>query len=129
MFKKNYKVNHDIKLTPEQQKQADGITKLQQEGEIIVDKAVEESLDYFDDLMENISDVNWRAMAAEQHALEIGVGVTLAERVVPLLYEKMKRTMGKRVGMPQEAVDVMVAIMIGRVIKNVRRAMNERDSK
>ena len=103
--------------------------KLMEEGGDIVDAAVTEALDYLQDAIDNLNDRQWRKMTMSTQVVEMGIGVMLAERVVPVLYNEMAKNMHKKLKVTPETAQALRHIFIGRVIKNVRKALDERDTK
>lgn len=101
--------------------------ELMNAGELIVRQASDEALEYVKDAIENINDTQWRKMVMSTQAVEMGVGVAVAEHLVPVIYTDMSKTMHKKLKLTKETARALQHIYIGRVIKNVRRALNERD--
>lgn len=101
--------------------------KLMDEGNQLIKAASEDALEYVRDAIENINDKAWRKMAMATQAVEMGVGVGLAEHLVPVIYADMEKTLHKKLKVSKETAQALRHIYIGRVIKNVRRALNERD--
>lgn len=100
---------------------------LMEEGEQIIKRASDEALEYIRDAVENITDKQWRKMAMGTQAVEMGIGVGLAEHLVPVIYGDMESKLHKRLKLPKETARALRHIYIGRVVKNVRKALNERD--
>ena len=98
-----------------------------QEGEDIIKSASDEALEYVADAVNNLNDRQWRKMVMETQIVEMGIGVGLAEHLVPVIYTDMERNLHKRLKVPKETALALRHIYIGRVIKNVRKALNERD--
>ena len=96
-------------------------------GEVIVRQASDEALEYIRDAVENINDTQWRKMAMSTQSVEMGVGVAIAEHLVPQIYNDMGKNLHKRLKLTKETARALQHIYIGRVIKNVRRQLNERD--
>jgi hypothetical protein len=101
--------------------------ELMDAGENIVQQASDEALEYVKDAIEHINDKQWRKMVMSTQAVEMGIGVAVAEHLVPIIYKDMTKTMHKRLKLSKETARALQHIYIGRVIKNVRRALNERD--
>lgn len=101
--------------------------KLMDEGNDIVVNASNEALEYVADALENITDRQWRKMAMETQAIEMGVGMAIAEGLVPDIYRDMEKRMHKRLKVNKTTAQAIRHIYIGRVIKNVRKALNERN--
>lgn len=100
---------------------------LMAEGESIIKKASDEALEYVQDAVENINDKAWRKMAMASQSVEMGVGVGMAEHLLPVIYADMEKTLHKRLKISKETARALRHIYIGRVIKNVRRELNERN--
>lgn len=96
-------------------------------GESIIKQASDEALEYIRDAVENINDRQWRKMVMETQIVEMGIGVGMAEHLFPVIYKDMESKLHKRLGVPKETARALRHIYIGRVVKNVRRALNERD--
>ena len=103
--------------------------KLMHEGEKILAEASNEALEYMQDAVENLPDRQWRKMVMETQSVEMGVGVSIVDHLVPVIYRDMEKTLHKRLKVPKDTARALRHIYIGRVIKNVRKALNERDSK
>ncbi len=101
--------------------------ELMAEGEEIIKQASDEALEYVVDAIENINDKQWRKMAMSTQTVEMGVGVGIAEHLVPVIYNDMEKNLHKRLKLNKETARALRHIYIGRVIKNVRKALNERD--
>ena len=101
---------------------------LMNEGETIIKKASDEALEYTVDAVQNINDKQWRKMAMGTQSVEMGVGVGLAEHLMPSVYKDMEKNLHKRLKLSKETARALRHIYIGRVIKNVRKALNERDN-
>lgn len=99
---------------------------LMDEGENIIKTASDEALEYVRDAIENINDKQWRKMVMSTQAVEMGVGVGMAEHLVPVIYGNMEKTLHKKVKVSKETARALRHIYIGRVIKNIRKALNER---
>ena len=100
--------------------------ELMQIGEDIVAAARDEALSYTKDAIENINDKAWRKMAMSTQAVEMGVGVALAEHLLPQIYKDMEKNMHKKLKLSKETSRALRHIYIGRVIKNIRKSLNER---
>lgn len=100
--------------------------QLMAEGEAIIKAASDEALEYVRDAIENINDKQWRKMAMSTQAVEMGVGVGMAEHLFPAIYTDMEKSLHKKIKVPKETARALRHIYIGRVIKNVRKALNER---
>ena len=96
------------------------------DGRDIVKDASDEALDYVSDALENFDDRQWRKMAVQSQALEMGVGVAFAEHAVARVYQDMEKKLGKRLKISKELSRSIRHIYIGRVMKNIRKALNER---
>jgi hypothetical protein len=90
-------------------------------------KAHEDALEYLQDVIENMGDKQWRKMGVDSQAIEIGVGIQLHERIVPAIVGDMKKNMHKRLKLSKEVCQVLTNIYMGRVVKNLVKAINERD--
>lgn len=99
--------------------------KLMEDGEVIIKKASDEAMEYVRDAIENINDKQWRKMAMGTQAVEMGIGVGLAEHLVPVIYGDMQKSLHKKLKVTPETARALRHIYIGRVIKNVRKALNE----
>ena len=96
-------------------------------GETIVMNASNDALDYTADAVENINNRAWRKMVVEQQAVEMGVGMALAQYLIPVIYKDMEKTMHKKLKVSKEVALAIRHIYIGRVMKNIRKALDERD--
>ena len=94
-------------------------------GEDIIKKASDEALEYVRDAVENINDRAWRKMAMGTQTVEMGIGVGMAEHLFPVIYTDMEKNLHKKLKVPKETARALRHIYIGRVIKNVRKALNE----
>lgn len=112
----------DVKWIAEQE-------ALMAEGEEIIKEASNEAIEYLADAVENINDRQWRKMVMSTQAVEIGIGVGIAEHLVPVIYNDMQKNMHKKFKVSKETAQALRHIYIGRVIKNVRKALNERSNK
>lgn len=101
---------------------------LMDEGETIIREASNEALEYVADAVENINDKQWRKMVMESQAVEMGIGIGLAEYLIPAIYNDMAKSMHKKLKLSKSTSTALRHIYIGRVFKNVRRKLNERDS-
>lgn len=101
--------------------------KLMDEGNKLIAKASDEALEYMTDAIQNINDKAWRKMAIETQALEMGVGIGIAEHLVPVIYQDMQKKMHKKLKVKPETAEALRHIYIGRVIKNIRRELNGRE--
>ena len=99
---------------------------LMQEGQDIIKAASDEALEYVKDAIENLNDRAWRKMAMETQAVEMGIGVGLAEHLVPVIYGDMQKKLHKKVKIGKDTAEALRHIYIGRVIKNIRKKLNER---
>lgn len=117
------------KLTDEEQKWVEEQEDLHNVGMKIIQEAVEEALDYFNDAVENLDDRAWRKMTVATQAVETGVGEGLGEYVLPVVYARMKKDMHKKLKIPKERAEMLRFIFMGRVVKNIVKAINERDTK
>jgi len=96
-------------------------------GENIIKQASDEALEYVRDAIENINDKQWRKMVMSTQTIEMGIGVGMAEHLVPVIYKDMEKNLHKRIKVTKETSQALRHIYIGRVIKNVRKALNERN--
>lgn len=101
--------------------------ELLQDGQDLVGRASDEALDYLADAVENMNDKQWRKMSVETQAIEMGIGIGLAEIVVPKIYEDMKKAARKKLKVKADTAEVLRRIYIGRVVKNIRKELNARD--
>lgn len=97
------------------------------EGNAIIKQASDEALEYVKDAIENMNDKAWRKMVMSTQAVEMGIGVGMAEHLVPVIYADMSKNLHKKLKVSKETAQALRHIYIGRVIKNVRRALNERN--
>lgn len=103
--------------------------KLMLEGNDILDKAVEEAIDYLQDAIENMGDKQWRKMVMGTQIVEMGIGVAFAEHLMPTIYNPMQKNMHKKLKIKKETAVALQHIFVGRVIKNIIRNYNARDTK
>jgi capsular polysaccharide biosynthesis protein len=101
--------------------------KLMDEGTEIVKQASDEALRYMADTVENMHDRQWRKMVMETQIVEMGIGVGMVEHLVPIVYKDMEKTLHKRLKISKDTSRSLRHIYIGRVIKNIRKALNERN--
>lgn len=113
-------------ISEEDAKWIDEQEQLMAEGESLVKKASDEALEYVKDAIENINDKQWRKMAMSTQVIEMGVGVALAEHLVPEVYKDMEKTMHKKLKFNKETARALRHIYIARVIKNIRKELNGR---
>lgn len=97
------------------------------EGESIIKSASDEALEYVRDAIENLNDKQWRKMVMATQAVEMGVGVGIAEHLVPVIYNDMGKSLHKKLEVSKGTAEALRHIYIGRVVKNVRKALNERN--
>lgn len=113
----------DKKLTDADEKWIGTQEELMERGQKLVQQASDEALDYLGDAVQNITDRQWRKMAMETQALEMGAGIALAEHVVPQIYQDMEKKLRKRLKVTKNVEQSLRHIYIGRVIKNVRKEL------
>lgn len=106
------------------QKWIDEHEELMAKGEQAIKRASEEALEYVVDAIENINDKQWRKMAMSTQAMEMGVGVGIAEHLVPVIYKDMEKSLHKKLKVPKDTARALRHIYIGRVIKNLRKELN-----
>lgn len=99
---------------------------LMEEGRALTKQASDEAFDYVSDAIENLNDVQWRKMSMESQAVEMGIGQAMAEHLVPMIYQDMEKNLHKKLKIKKETATALRHIYIGRVIKNIRKALNER---
>ncbi len=97
------------------------------EGEQLIKQASDEALEYVRDAIENLNDKQWRKMVMSTQAVEMGVGVAMAEHLFPVIYMDMSKNLHKKIKVSKETAEALRHIYIGRVIKNIRRSLNERN--
>ena len=100
---------------------------LMNEGHDLIKRASDEALEYVADAVENINDKAWRKMAMSSQAVEMGIGVGMAEYLLPVVYADMDKSLHKRLKISKDTARALRHIYIGRVIKNVRKELNGRD--
>lgn len=88
-------------------------------GTLMIRRASDEALEYVADAVENIGDIAWRKMVVETQAVEMGIGMGIAEHLIPVIYKDMEKTMHKRLKIPKDTAKALRQIYIGRVIKNI----------
>src|SRR6476659_350129 len=91
---------------------------LMSEGETIIKEASDEALEYVRDAVENINDKQWRKMSMSTQIIEMGIGVGIAEHLVPVIYKDMDKNLHKKLKISKETARALRHIYIGRVIKN-----------
>lgn len=111
-------------------KWADDMEEAGQEGARLVTKAADEALEYMATVVDSIEDKEYRRIAVEGRALEIGVGRALVSQVAPVLND-MDKTMHKKLkglggGKEKDKMvaNVLANIYIGRVIENIVKEVN-----
>lgn len=97
------------------------------EGEELVRAASDEALEYVTQTLESFDDDDYRRMVIQTQALETGVGIALADHLIPEIYNDMKKKLHKKLKVPKEMSEVIRNIYIGRVMKNIRRELDGRD--
>lgn len=95
-------------------------------GEGIAIDAANNALDFINDVIENYADLAWRKMVVETQAVEIGIGRTLGLHIVPEIFNDIAKKLRKQ-RMPKEHAEMIRDLFIGRVVKNIRKQLNERD--
>lgn len=100
---------------------------LMHRGESIIKEASDEALEYVKDAIENMNDKQWRKMVMATQAVEMGVGVGIAEHLVPVIYQDMSKNLHKKIKVSKETAEALRHIYIGRVVKNVIRSINGRN--
>ena len=95
-------------------------------GEDIIKAASDEALEYVADAVQNLNDRQWRKMVMETQIVEMGVGVGMAEHLFPIIYKDMEKGLHKRLKVSKDTARGLQHIYIGRVVKNVRKALNDR---
>lgn len=93
-------------------------------GKDIVQEASNEALEYMADIVQNMNDRQWRKMAVESQAIQMGVGVGIAEHLVPVIYKDMQKGLHKRLKVPKETAVALRQIYIGQVIKHIVKELN-----
>ena len=93
-------------------------------GEDVVKKAHDEALEYIQDAIPNIADKQWRKMVIGNSPIEMGVGVTLADDIVPKVYKDMQKSLRKKLKVDKAISQAISHIYIGRVIKNIVGGLN-----
>lgn len=101
--------------------------ELMLEGEQLIKQASDEALEYVRDAIENINDKQWRKMVMATQAVEMGVGVAMAEHLFPVIYQDMSKNLHKKIKVSKQTAEALRHIYIGRVVKNIRRSLNERN--
>lgn len=104
----------------------EGQERLMEEGQSLIQEASNEALEYVQDALENIHDKQWRKMTMESQIVEVGIGIGLAEHLVPVIYKDMEKNLHKKLKIPKETARALRHIYIGRVIKNIRKELNAR---
>lgn len=94
-------------------------------GREIIINASMEAIEYVSEAIENINDVNWRKMVVRGQALEMGAGRALADKLVPDIYNDMKKKMPRRLKINKELAYALTEIYIGRVVKNLVAEVNK----
>lgn len=94
-------------------------------GKDIVQEASNEALEYVADIVQNMNDRQWRKMAVESQAIQMGVGVGIAEHLVPVIYKDMQKGLHKRLKVPKETAVALRQIYIGQVIKHIAKELDE----
>lgn len=95
------------------------------EGREIVKKAANDAIDYLEDILTNISDKEWRRMAVDTRAVEMGVGTAIIRKIEPIVND-MQKHMPKELGVDKLTAEMLTNIYLGTVIKNVVKALNDR---
>lgn len=111
-------------LEQDSQEWADKQDAIIDDGAELVKKAHEEALDYVTDVVNNLGDRQWRKMSVETQAVEMGAGKAIADHLIPVIYNDMKKGLHKRLKLPKEQADAVREIYIGRVVKNLVKELN-----
>ena len=93
-------------------------------GMMMVRKAHDDALDFMTDAIENMNDRAWRKMVVESQSKEMGVGLALMD-VVARTYEDMGKRLHKKIKVPKKTGDMLRNIYIGRLVKALRKELNE----
>ena len=93
-------------------------------GKDIVEQANHHALEYMADVVQNMTDKQWRKMAVESQAIQMGVGIGLAEHLVPTVYKDMQKGLHKRLKIPKETAQAVRQIYIGQVVKYIVKELN-----
>lgn len=115
------------KITKENREWMKKQEALMEEGTQIVKSASDEALDYLSDAIENMNDGAWRRMTISTQAVEIGIGVAFSENLMPNIYEDMKKSLHRKLKLDKEKARALRHIYIGRVIKNIKEKLDERN--
>lgn len=96
------------------------------DGEQLLAKASNDALDYIKDVVDNLNDRQWRKMAMDGHALEMGIGTALVEHLIPTIYKDMEKSMHRKLKVSKPIAKSLRQIYIGRVIKNIKEELDGR---
>lgn len=113
-----------VKPSDSDQAWADMQDNIVNEGKDIVERANKHALEYMADVVQNMPDKQWRKMAVESQAIQMGVGVGIAEHLVPIIYKDMQKGLHKRLKIPKETAVAVRHIYIGQVIKYIVKELN-----
>lgn len=94
-------------------------------GEGIVRQASNDALEYTADIVQNMNDRQWRKMAVESQAVQMGVGIALAEHLVPVIYKDMQKGLHKKLKVSKDTAMTLRHIYIGQVIKHIAKELNK----
>lgn len=101
--------------------------KLMHTGSDLIKRASDEALEYVKDAIENMNDKQWRKMVMSSQSVEMGIGIGMADHLVPVIYSDMKKNLHKRIKVSKGTAEALRHIYIGRVIKNVRKELDNYD--
>lgn len=93
--------------------------KLMNEGADLGKRASLEAIEYVQDAIDNLNDKQWRKMAVNNQALEMGIGKALGGVIVPQIYNDMPKQFHKKLKVSKPMAQAMADIYLGRVIKNI----------
>jgi len=96
------------------------------EGEKLIADASNEALEYMYMAAENMNDREFRKMVMSTQPVEMGIGIGLAEHLIPKIYKDMEKSLHRRFKVPKKTAEALRHIFIGRVVKNIRKELDAR---
>lgn len=111
---------------------ADKMEALNEEGADIVKRSTDEALSYLESVLENIDDSEYRRIAVDTQAVEMGVGEAIMGIVAPIAKDMEGRRFKKGLkglSNPDNAARMLRGIYLGRTIKNIAKEMKSRGDK
>lgn len=116
----------NTKISDQDQKWLDEMTKLSEEGISIAKRSSMESAEYVDLLLTNFDDKNYCQTVINQHAVEAAIGQYFADVIVPIFFDTQK-VLRKKTKMSKNNAETCARIHVGRFIRNIVKELNKRN--